>query len=100
MASSGTRAPTPRPPPERVSAVTMSAMQALSFGSRANVARPVVGLRARQTAATRPLLARAAQAASGKLTLYTNPRSRSQIVEWYAKELGVKYDVAELDMGA
>ena len=72
-------------------------MQALS--SRSHVARPVGGLRARQSA-TRPLLARAAQAASGKLTLYTNPRSRSQIVEWYAKELGVKYDVAELDMGA
>jgi len=56
----------------------MSAAQALNFGSRAHVARPV-GLRARQACTTRPLV-RSAQAASGKLTIYTNPRSRSQIV--------------------
>lgn len=56
----------------------MSAAQSLSLGSRVHVARPCGLLRPRQT--TRPLLARTTQAASGKLTLYTNPRSRSQIV--------------------
>ena len=56
----------------------MSVAQSLNLGSRAHVAKPV-GFRARQASTTRPL-ARMAQAASGKLTLYTNPRSRSQIV--------------------
>ena len=78
----------------------MSAAQALSFGSRASSARPRSLLSARRPRAARPMHAGAAQAASGKLTLYTNPRSRSQIVEWYAKELGISYDVQVLDMGA
>lgn len=40
-------------------------------------------------------------AAGGKpLTLYTNPNSRSQIIEWYAKEVGLKYDTRVLNMGA
>ena len=78
----------------------MSAVQALGVGSRANNAPPRSLLAARRARAARPLHAGAAQAASGKLTLYTNPRSRSQIVEWYAKELGITYDVSVLDMGA
>ena len=77
----------------------MSAAQALSLSSRAHTGRTSL-LSARHSRAARPMNAGAAQAASGKLTLYTNPRSRSQIVEWYAKELGVAYDVQELDMGA
>ena len=77
----------------------MSAAQALCLSSRVHNGRASL-LSARRTRTARQMHAGAAQAASGKLTLYTNPRSRSQIVEWYAKELGISYEVQMLDMGA
>lgn len=34
------------------------------------------------------------------IKLYANPRTRSKIVEWYLKELGVEYTTKDIDMAA
>lgn len=70
----------------------------------------------RHTVSTRRVCARSAMAASSKITLYSNPRTRGQVVEWcahacpvptsisrrrrYLKELGVAFDLRVLDLAA
>jgi hypothetical protein len=119
--------------------------QALS-SCRPALARPARGLHAGSARAAVRVAPLRVCAAAGKLTLYTNPRSRSQarascapcatlhctpsplagvavsvlahigarlgpllaarsrctllqIIEWYAKEVGITYDVVNVDMG-
>jgi Glutathione S-transferase, N-terminal domain len=43
------------------------------------------------------LRARSSSVRAG-LTLYSNPRSRSKIIEWYLKEIGVEYYSKHIEM--
>lgn len=52
----------------------------------------------RRLIATRAGGARMVTTASTKPRLWSNPRSRGKIVEWWLKELGAEYDIVDVDV--